>query len=328
MKRKIYNPGNRKKPGTFIPRRDLFPDENQTRPEKGPSHNLKRDEPISVTATREPINRRKSSKAATGSPSVIPLLFGGLQLFPLLSSDKASGMQVSIKSALYHVVENPKTIKMLEDICPYLGDKEQEAIYTVIGIQELLTTARDLMNHNYQTNKKNKALSAPMDPAEKSIEMIRVLRPYVPEVSRDTIEDVIYIYDTSNKLNKNLRRYNNKRKLSKGKKISTIETLTDIVDLVMPLLPRQIQNEASKLINMLKMAETMDHSSKIAKNTRGKLDRPDKGKKNTPSENSIQAEKIKNALEPMLDQEQKGSLDLIMKMANLLNADEDNKKTE
>lgn len=348
MKRKIYMPNNR--PHTFIPRRDLFPEDNLDLERKGPSYpnriydkdlqdiEIVNKKPSAKTNADLGLAKKASSdhKSASDSTILILFLFGGLYLWPLVYSDKKDKPS-AIQASIYDMVDNPKAIKLLESICPYLEPDQQDTVYTIIGIQDVLARIRDLMNRSYQKKAHSKSIVVPRNPIEKRIEMMKVLRPYVPDVSRESISNIVYVYDTYNKLNKNVQSYAAKRKKSKKYNIYSIEALVDFVDLISPVLPMDLKDKATKIITIAKLVEQMEGADSLTK--RGHLEQKrlakpldqaanvDKDEKTRAvsaeedkdlNDRIAQADRVKESLAPMLDEGQKESLDLIMKMAQLL----------
>ena len=348
MVQKNYYTANQKKQSQkFVPRRDLFPD-TPLPPNKAltPKAQTYKAQPSMVQPSKtqpsrtqpfplkQPLKQIKTHQPLSISPIVVILLLAGwFIIWPKLKS-KRPNLTFNIKSVVKDVLSNPQSLQMLQAIGPYLEDKEQDAVFSITGIMEALNIVKDIMDHTYHSKQQSMILQVPLDPISKKIEMMKVLKPFVPENSRQTLDSVVKTYDAADKLNRNIEIYKNNRTLSRDRKISSIESINEIIKVIRPVIPHEYREKADKAIQMLKLAEAMESADKINKDM--KKDKKTAGKdadqsesiKKPPVDKAVQTEQMLDSLKSMLNDEQKESMDVIMKMAQLLAKPSDESVTE
>lgn len=344
MKRTVYNRSLSYKPGVFIPRRDLFPEEGKPLPKLQPVPGG------TASAGPKPIfpklfdkeagssgkaSHRRAPKAHTPDHVIlILLLFGGLLLWPRL---KLGSMEAEpdIQSAVSDLVENPVGLKILHAVCPYLDERERDVVFTITGIAEVLRTIEELLDRRYHMRQQSKLMAVPVDPVSRRIGIVKALKPYIPEVGKRTVDNVLKVYDTFNELSRNIEKYR-----------SSGASLSDAAEVIIPLLPDEFRRRAGRIVKVLKVAEAMDLAEDLHDARPGKPEIEEKleiteksevetntgyrdGKSQKQAENTVKVEKMVEALKPMLSDEQKGSTEVLMKMARLLSGpDGENKDNE
>jgi hypothetical protein len=192
------------------------------------------------------------------------------------------------------------------------------------------------MNHTYQDRHRNTIQHVPSNPAARKLEAIKAVKPYIAQSSHKQLGKFIGAYDTIDQLNRNIEIYRNNRSLAGDRKASAIESIGEILNVVRPVLPREHREKADKAIQVLKMAEVVGTAEKLSRD--GKKDKASTQKKTgddvqektsaAPSEKPAEAaetadrtdqiQKMMGSFAPMLNDEQKQSMDLIMKMAQML----------
>jgi hypothetical protein len=277
---------------------------------------------------QQPLKPVKQQSLLPANPAVLFfLLAGGFLLWPKLKAFQP-GLTAGIESAFRNVLDNPQSIQMLRTLGPYMEVNEQDAVYGAAGFMEAISTFRDVMNHTYQDRHRNTIQHVPSNPAARKIEAIKAVKPYIAQSSHKQLGKFIGAYDTIDQLNRNIEIYRNNRSLAGDRKASAIESIGEILNVVRPVLPREHREKADKAIQVLKMAEVVGTAEKLSRD--GKKDKASTQEKTSaaPSEKPAEAaettdrtdqiQKMMGSFAPMLNDEQKQSMDLIMKMAQML----------
>lgn len=386
MIQKNYHSAQQKKPPQkFIPRRDLFPDAELPPPSKAAttkntpvrnsSNRNQADNPYGISQPKQmqqvgilpvhtgssgtqgkksqplplqqPLHPVKTSSLLSINPiTLFLLLAGGVLLWPQLKAIKPK-LASDVQSAFKNVLDNPQSIQMLRSIGPYLETKEQDAVYTVAGIIEAISTFHGVMNHTYQNKHQNMIMHVPSDPVAKNIEIMKVVKPYIPQSNRKMLSRVIGIYDTAEQLNRNIDIYRNNRSLAGDRKVNTMESIGEIVKVIRPALPKEHREKADKAIQMLKMADVIGTADKISRDVKKEKEASQKKTRDTDREKTAEsfrekdgeatdksagkADALQNMMDsflPMLNDEQKDSMGMIMKMAQLLTQPGDSAETD
>ncbi|HPT78341.1 MAG TPA: hypothetical protein PK830_04475 [Candidatus Atribacteria bacterium] len=306
MKRTVYNRSLSSKPGVFMIRRDLFPEEAHPQPDLQPVYGGTA--PVSQKAapfddkagSNVQAAHRRAPKPYTQDPVILILLiFGGLLFWPRLRVGSKEA-ELDIQTSVSDAIDNPVSLKILHDICPYLDERERDVVFTITGIVEVLRTIQELLDHRYHMRQHSKVMAAPVDPVSRRIGIVKALQPYIPEVGKKTVDNMLKIYDTINELGRGIEKYR-----SGGAAIS------DAAEIILPLLPDDYRRKAGRIIKAVKMAEAMTLADEA-----DMAGREDEYKKQ--AEKADKVERMVEALKPMLSDEQKGSIELLMKMARLL----------
>ncbi|HHY83099.1 MAG TPA: hypothetical protein GX505_10550 [Clostridiales bacterium] len=345
MIQKRYNyPYYRKEPPQkFIPRRDLFPDavvpmeREYSRPAawvNTPQHNIQagKDIPFKVQSGRKPqpvyspMTPVKSGKKRSFNPGTIMLLFAGwLFLWPRL---KKLGW-----------FNDPRSLDMLLSLGPYLDEKEQDVVYTAAGVLEAFHTINDVINHTYHNRHKAAVMQVPSDPVFRKIEAMKAIKPHIKPDSRKHLDQVVNLYESMHKMQKNIAIYRNNRTLAAGEKMSSIESVNEILKVIKPILPREQRERAEKAAQLLKMVEAVSTAEKLNREaTNGKTNKRSDNNDSVniaksdntagSDEQNDKIQKMMDSLSPMLSDEQKESMQMIMKMAQLLSQTDSSDDTD
>ncbi len=299
-----------KKPHKFTPRKDLFPDENPILPNRQtPVHKPKQESIPNVSTAPSLLNLDFSPL------TLVVVLIGWMLLAPRFKAGARGLDTIKLQSIVQEAVENPKYLDMLKDVAPYLEGDEQDLLYSVTGAMEIAGGIRELMNHSYHHRQQNMVMSIPTDHMAKRMDLLKAIRPYLPEMDRETLNSIVKAYETGDKLHKNFKIYQNNRILSEDRKISPLETIQEIAKVIRPIIPPAYLSQADKALTVLKMAEVMDLNSPYSQGSKGKSSNKVNENASSPMD---QAENIANSLKPMLSEEQQETMDVIMKMAQLL----------
>lgn len=349
----------RKEPWRFIPRRDLFPDvesplsseqENRTtelplsqpknipeRKSNTPVHQLQ----YSPSSTMDQRSQKPAQKAKKGpplpierpmtavktkrrtTPGFLLLLFGGFLLLEFLES-RTEG------TTILGGLREPQTVQMLKAIGPYLEDQQQDVLYTAAGVMETMHMVKDVMNHTYQNQQRATIMNVPSNPRVRKVEAVKAIRPYIPSDNRRQLNQVLNFYEGADKVHRNLKAFQNNRVLKEGQKTSPLDLATDILSVIRPVLPQEQRDQADKASQIIKMIEVMGAVNKGSRKENKQYalksgDEKQRAKKlgeESPTDSSGQIEKIMDSFAPMLNDEQKESMNMIMQMAQLLSQPE------
>lgn len=364
MIQKTYNSDYKKKtPYKFIPRRDLFPDADippvsvgstakfskkkdssykasGIRTEKRHSSQIQKTgvlpvhtgnktqhkpaQPLAMNGPLQPVRQNRSS--VVNPSTLFLLLIGWIFLWPVLKKSRPK-LTAGLESTIANVLDSPKSTQMLLAIGPYLEDNEQDLVYTVTGILEAANIIRDVMNHSYHDRNRSMILSVPSNPAARRLELMKSIRPYIPQHSRKDMDAIMGVYETVYKLNRNIKDYQTKHTLSGGKKITPIDSIGEILNLVSPVLPQEHREKANKIMQVLKLAEIAESTGNSARTGVDSIEDSYEGEKprkktslndEKQTGTSEQIQKVMDSFLPMMNEEQKESMNMIMKMAQLL----------
>ncbi len=344
----------KKKPWEFIPRRDLFPDAEvplsteQAKPIKqtvyqpGVPPEKKYNTPVhrmqNKAASRMPQQRQKAAQKPEKSsplplnrpmtpvnfkrratPEFLLLLFGSWLFLEFMGSKKK-------EAKLLNELRKPQVIEMLKAIGPYLEDNQQDAIYTAAGVMEAMHMVRDVMNHTYQNLQRTTIMNVPSNPRARKVEAIKAIKPYIASDNRRQLDQALDFYEGADRVRQNLMTFQNNQVLREGRKTSPLELASDILNVIRPVLSREQKEQTEKAQQIIKMIEVMGAVNKGSQ--KGKKQYALKSAEGTSKENqaakenstgsSAEIEKIMDSFAPMLNEEQKESMNMIMKMAQLL----------
>jgi hypothetical protein len=372
IQKSYYSNYKKKTPYKFIPRRDLFPDVDLppvsiTSPAKSLTNKTssykasgkiaeKHHTPQKKGAGVHPVHTGNKAQSKTAQPLVMHqplhpvrrqsslsinpttlflLLAGWFLLWPAFKKSRPK-LAANLQSTVANVLDNPNSTQMLLAIGPYLEDNEQDAVYTITGILEAANILRDVMNHSYHDRNRSMILSVPSSPAARRLELMKSIRPYIPQHNRKNIDAIIGIYDTVYKLNRNYKIYQNNRTLSEDKKVTPIDSIGEILNVVSPVLPQEHRAKAEKVMQVLKMAEivgsTTNTTRKNDKNEHATKAEMRTNKSDGSSEKQTNAneqiQKVMDSFLPMMNDEQKESMNMIMKMAQLLAQPDDSSDSD
>lgn len=276
---------------------------------------------------QQPLKPVKQQSMLPFNPGILLLILGGgFLVWPKLKAFQPDLMN-KIESTFKNVLDNPQSIQMLRTLSPYLEDREQEAVYSISGIMEAVSTFRGIMDHTYHDRYRNSVLRVPSDPAVRGLEVMKIMKSYIPHGSRKQLDYVISAYNAIDQLNRNIDIYRNNRMLAGDRKAGALETIGDIYNVVRPALPHEYRDKGDKALQVVKMAEVVGVADKLSRDNKKGNAGPQKKEKSPDqtaeaAENSAgktdQIQNLMDSFSPMLNDEQKESMDMIMKMAQLL----------
>ncbi len=196
--------------------------------------------------------------SADNNPLFIFLLFAAISII-------SSGVHIKQKNRnlndIYRSIEqtiaNYEIHDILIAVSPYLDSPEQEAVYSVIGMLEVIYLLKRIMDGSYQVYRMQQTpvLSQQND---KGLGIIKVLSDYIPENRRPVVDKTVQIYESLERLSNNYRIYSNNLKLMDGHKPNPIEQMNEIIRIVKPIIPLQQQNRIDRLQKLLQIAQVMD----------------------------------------------------------------------
>ncbi|NLB40855.1 MAG: hypothetical protein GX815_01080, partial [Clostridiales bacterium] len=164
----------------------------------------------------------------------------------------------------------------------------------------------------------------------RKVEAIKAIEPYIPTDSRRQLSQVLNFYEGANKVQRNIKAFQDNRVLNEGQKTSPLDLATDILSVIRPVLPQEQRDQADKATQIIKMIEVMGAVNKGSRKENKQLALKSGNEKprskipaeESPTDNSGQIEKIMDSFAPMLNDEQKESMNMIIQMAQLLSQPE------
>lgn len=247
-------------------------------------------------------------------------------------------------------------VNMLSDVSPYLGLQEQEKIQTLIGMFEAANILSSIRNGSYQSPRILKSLSTPMDSQERKLGIIKALKPYLPPSNYEIIDKAIHTYNAIDRVSKNLV-HNSSQSTENAESQNIANKITELLEIIDPLVPNEQQQKFNQVKNLVKMYNAMEESQLWEKWTqqeaqqeakKSKTQNPsddeeidsnktnmmsksnnDDSKTNNdkPTSNSREAKKsVTDALKSVLNPEQIQTMEVMMKMAQLLSQKSDDKE--
>ncbi|HHU48576.1 MAG TPA: hypothetical protein GXZ37_02515 [Clostridiales bacterium] len=353
MIQKKSNPRwERKEPWKFIPRRDLFPDAEiptyleQTKPQiQGKEPEKKHNNPVQRAGNHAsaptPLHREKVKKGVRRTP-----LPENRALIPVKTKGRSTSIQpgflillfagfliLSSRQKALEILDQPQSVQMLKSIGPYLNEKEQNIVYTAAGLMEAMQLIRDVANQNYHNQNQATLLNIPSNPVERKIGAMKAIKPYIHPEKRRQLDRVLNLYESAGKVQRNLVLYKNNRTLAGGKKVSPIESASDFLNVVRPVLSQEQREKADKAMQVMKMVEAMGTADKLSRNEKkvqkkGSIDQKDKRDQANQLSQKDQTKAIMDSFASLLNDEQKESMNMIMKMSQLLSQANQEDETE
>ena len=314
----------RKEPWKFIPRRDLFPDAEppynraasaSTAPAPSNRTTVRQEAkpvyPASGRPWKSPLPDprplkpvKPGGKPRSIRPEFLLLLFaGGILLRPGLK--KLEG--------IYH----PRSIQMLKTLGPYLHEAEQDIVYSAAGFMEALYLIKDVINHTYHKRNRADLLHVPSDPAARKVEAIKAMKPYLSQDSRKRMDRALSFYENAERFHRNIALYRNSRTLTGDQKVNPFQSISEMLKVIHPILPEEQKEKAEKTMQIMKIIDAAGTAEQLTRK-----DKKEKKRQAEETEKDDQIQKIMDSLTPMLNEEQKESMDVIMKMAQLLSQPE------
>lgn len=329
IQKKSYPRWERKEPWRFIPRRDLFPDAEI--PAHWEQNIPKTEDKINSQYTTPTLLKRGNEvKKVRRSPlpenhSMIPVKAKGRR--PVIQPEFLLMFFVfffimNTKQSIFGTLSQSQSIQMLKSIGPYLGRKEQNAVYTAAGMMEAMQLIKDVANGNYHSQNQVTLMHIPSNPTERRLEAMKAIKPYFRPKNRKQLDQVLNFYESASKVQRNIALYKNNRTLAGEQKLSPVETAGELLKIIHPVLPNEQKEKASKAMQVIKMMEAVGAADKLSRSEKKTKNENKVDKQNIEDgeEQSTQKqiEKMMDSFAPMLNDEQKESMDMIMKMAQLL----------
>ena len=256
-----------------------------------PVHRLQNRRPVKPTSTAGYPAVSVKPKRRT-SPEFLLLLAAGL----LLLEPMTTGIKVQETSG------RPQTTEMLKSIGPYLEDRHQDVAYTAAGVLEIIHLAKGIMNHTYQNQYRITAKRVPSDPGARKAEALRAIKPYIEPMGRRHLDRALNVYEGADQLQKSLTTFAKNHKGGENKRIPPLALAADVLNVIHPILPKEQKDLADKAAQVLKMVEVMGTANKAKKVSQSEEKEPN----------------LMDSLTSMLGGDQKDSMNMIMKVAQLL----------
>jgi len=320
--------------------------EHKRKTETYPVNTLTKEPEISYLSENRPLIPVNSKSVSPHELlTYILILFGAWLLLEFIGSRN--------KSITF--LTNPKSIDILKSLGPYLNEKEQKAAYTAAGVLEAAHLMKNVMNDTYRYQHSIENANIASNPGKRALDAIKALKPYINPNDRRYVSQAIDIFERIDKLNRNIMLHRNNMLLMENKRTNPISSAGDILKIVHPILPKESRKRADKAIQVLNIIELMEETEKLNLRNRKKNEKSVFGKNievekqvkdtkdkedmitDTKSEESNeddktdQADQIQNiidSLSPMLNEEQKESMGMILKLAQLLTQSENDTETD
>lgn len=237
-------------------------------------------------------------------------------------------------------------LDILSSVYPYMDPEYQDGLNFVFGLFEIRTLLRSLFDGTYQTARLLKA-DRPTSYQDRVIGIIKAFQPYIPLENQTVINKIIDVNSTLERLVLRLKRFR-QYDIDTQDFRSNLARVTEMIDILKVLIPVEQQQQINKISSILKIAEAVelaqlsnapreDESTSIVEtNTidnggsnlttdevQDKLVKDLEAPRDKPNDN---VENLSNVLKTMLNPEQAKSVDMIVKMAQLLAKDSSGEK--
>lgn len=280
----------------------------------------------------------------------LPIILLVLFVSPYIKKDKASPFLIDngVDDSFY---KSDMVLDILSSVHPYLGPDYQDGINFIFGLSEAKAILNSLINGTYQTSRIHSTSIEAANYQERAIGIIKSLQPYISLENQAVINDILHINDTVTELIQRLNKFRREDIKAQGSKGSSLTRIMELIDIVKILIPEQQQQYLNQICNALKVVETVELTKllndlgreslsfetsspstninmpdsdmqmesvdiKTADTEPGSINRELASPKIEESNDKIG--NISNALKSILNPEQMQSLDVIMKMAQLL----------
>lgn len=241
-------------------------------------------------------------------------------------------------------------LDILSSIYPYLDLEYQDGINFIFALAEVRTILNSLFKGTYHKFSRLDAGIQPSSYQERLIGIIRALQPYISLENQVLINRILDTFDNTKELIYRLNRFKQQSLELQSSSKNSLEKVTELIDIIKMLLPSEQHQFLKQLSNILRMAETVE-LAQLLNSPENNASPAETENKTTANDNKeafennkedtiassdsnvetdkqpINLEAISNSFKSMLKPEQAKSLDLIMKMAQLLAQDSTEKES-
>lgn len=275
----------------------------------------------------------------------LPIVLFILLVSPYIKRHKAN--IVLEDSAIDTFDDSDTVLDILSSIYPYLDLEYQDGINFIFGLAEVRSILNSLLKGTYYKYSKLDTSIQPASYQEKVIGIIRSLQPYISLENQALINRILDTFSSTKELVYRLNKFKHQSVEVQTSSKNNLQKVSELIDIIKMLIPGEQQQYFNQISNILRMVETVElaqlvnapekdtlpttSENKIASNTEEaakEKDLEDNKEISIPSNSNIEAgkksinlEAISHSLKSMLKPEQANSLDLIMKMAQLLAQD-------
>ena len=275
----------------------------------------------------------------------LPIVLFILLVSPYIKRHKAS--TVLEESEINTFDDSDTILDILSSIYPYLDLEYQDGINFIFGLAEVRSILNSLLKGTYYKYSKLDTSIQPASYQEKVIGIIRSLQPYISLENQALINRILDTFSSTKELVYRLNKFKHQSLEVQTSSKNNLQKVSELIDIIKMLIPGEQQQYFNQISNILRMVETVElaqlvnapekdtlpttSENKIASNTEEaakEKDLEENKEISIPSNSNIEAgkksinlEAISHSLKSMLKPEQANSLDLIMKMAQLLAQD-------
>lgn len=241
-------------------------------------------------------------------------------------------------------------LDILSSIYPYLDLEYQDGINFIFALAEVRTILNSLFKGTYHKFSRLDAGIQPSSYQERLIGIIRALQPYISLENQVLINRILDTFDNTKELIYRLNRFKQQSLELQSSSKNSLEKVMKLIDIIKMLLPSEQHQFLKQLSNILRMAETVE-LAQLLNSPENNASPAETENKTTANDNKeafennkedtiassdsnvetdkqpINLEAISNSFKSMLKPEQAKSLDLIMKMAQLLAQDSTEKES-
>ena len=262
-----------------------------------------------------------------------------LLVSPYIKRDKAR--TVSRNKAEDNFDDWDTILDILSSIYPYLDSEYQDGINFIFGLTEAKSLLESLLRGSYYKFSKSDTSMQTSGYQERAIGIIRSIQPYISVENQILLNRILNTIDSLEVLAYRLNRFKQRSLEVQNSNKNSLAKVIDLIDIIKILIPGERQQHFNQISNILKLMETIDlaqginssendNSSITAENkitSNADID-ADTAPENYEEDNkAINIDAISHSLKSVLKPEQAKSLDLIMKMAQLLSLDSEEKES-
>ena len=235
-------------------------------------------------------------------------------------------------------------LDILSSIYPYLDLEYQDGINFIFALAEVRTILNSLFKGTYHKFSRLDAGIQPSSYQERLNGIIRALQPYISLENQVLINRILDTFDNTKELIYRLNRFKQQSLELQSSSKNSLEKVMKLIDIIKMLLPSEQHQFLKQLSNILRMAETVE-LAQLLNSPENNASPAETENKTTANDNKeafennkedtiassdsnvetdkqpINLEAISHSFKSMLKPEQAKSLDLIMKMAQLLAQD-------
>ncbi len=158
---------------------------------------------------------------------------------------------------LNKIIKNPASRELLSAIIPYLDIEEQQNVYTILGLLEALDTIYGVADGTYQDVKISNTPILFDSEKERIVGILKAIKPYVPEPSRELVNNIAKAQTMSSQLARNIRVYKSKR-LSGQNLLDSLDPIYDSFDTLRPIIPPKQYEQIDRIVSMAKLFESSE----------------------------------------------------------------------